>query len=123
MVFLFQKARRSSASRSSRQARDKRWRDKFPAHEYQKKYRENHPDYVQRNRELQRNRNKKQQILQQEANYKKIVNTDALSSYLNESRVYALIPVKEGKIVNTDALLVQMKTLTDAEAFSPPNTY
>ena len=32
-------------SHSLRQARNKRWRDKFPAHEYQKKYRENHPDY------------------------------------------------------------------------------
>ncbi|GAH81454.1 unnamed protein product, partial [marine sediment metagenome] len=39
------------------------------------------------------------------------------------SGVYALIPIKEGKIVNTDALLVQMNTLSDAETFSPPNTY
>jgi hypothetical protein len=99
------------------------WRKKRAADQYQKEYRDKHPEYVKRNRELQRNRNKKQQILQQEANCKKIVNTDALSSYPSENGIYTLIPIKEGKIVNTDALLVQMKTLTDTEAFFPPNTY
>ncbi|MDA3834093.1 MAG: hypothetical protein PF495_11920 [Spirochaetales bacterium] len=37
------------------------WREQRPAHEYQKQYRASHPDYVKRNRELQRERNIKRQ--------------------------------------------------------------
>ena len=41
--------------------RNKRWRDSHPAHKYQKKYRESHREYVKRNVEQQRLRNKKRQ--------------------------------------------------------------
>ena len=78
-------------SHSLRQARNKRWRDKFPAHEYQKKYRENHPDYVQRNRELQNERNK--------------------------SRKKDPAPM----IVKTYALMSQMQVQSNLEAICPPN--
>ena len=44
-----------------RQARNKRYRDTRPAHEYQKNYRALHPEYVKRNCELQQERNKKRQ--------------------------------------------------------------
>ena len=37
------------------------WRDHRPAHEYQREYRQDHPGYVKRNRELQLERNKKRQ--------------------------------------------------------------
>lgn len=37
--------------------RQKLWRVTRPAHEYQKQYRETHPEYADRNRELQAQRN------------------------------------------------------------------
>jgi hypothetical protein len=37
----------------------KRWRAKTPANQYQKNYRDTHPDYVNTNRKLQKVRNKK----------------------------------------------------------------
>ena len=44
-----------------RQARNKRYRDTRPAHEYQKEYRRRNPEYERRNCELQMKRNKKRQ--------------------------------------------------------------
>lgn len=46
------RVKKSSESRRLRQARNKRWRDAYPAHEYQKGYRLDHPEYVRRNRDL-----------------------------------------------------------------------
>ena len=37
------RANKSAKCRSFRQARNKRWRDTHPAHEYQKEYRKAHP--------------------------------------------------------------------------------
>lgn len=53
---------------------NQKWRDKRPAHPYQKDYRIAHPEYVKHNLDLQRDRNKKHQ------NHvvPKIVKTDAL---------------------------------------------
>ena len=48
------KASRTAKGKLLHQARNKRWRDTYPAHEYQKQYREDHPEYEKRNRELQR---------------------------------------------------------------------
>ena len=39
----------------------KAWREQRPAHQYQREYREVHPEYATRNRELQDKRNKKRQ--------------------------------------------------------------
>lgn len=86
---------------------------------YQDKYRESHPEYVIRNRELQKERNKKRQKDQAS----KIVNTDALSLQPNDDGTYALMKVtKEGKIVNTDALMVQLRVVSGIQAFSSPKT-
>ena len=95
------RARKSSESRSLRQSRNKRWRDTFPAHEYQKEYRENHSDYVQRNRELQKERNKNRQ----KDLTPMIVKTYALSLQPSVDGVYALFKVKKQKIVNRNALM------------------
>ena len=111
------RARRSSTSRSSRQARNKRWRDKFPAHEYQKKYRENHPDYVQRNRELQNERNKSREKYPAPM----IVKTYALSPQPLQDGVYTGFEVKSGKIVKTYALMSQMLVQSNLEAIYPRN--
>lgn len=52
-----------------------------------------------------------------------IVNTDALSLQAGIDGAYALMHVtKEGKIVNTDTLMVQLLAVTGSQAFLPSNT-
>jgi molecular chaperone GrpE (heat shock protein) len=88
------------------------WRKKRPSHEYQKNYRKMHPEYVNRNRELQRNRNKKRKKSKQKDIEGMIVNTDALFTHPLIDGTYALMQVtKGGKIVNTDTLMVRMQIL------------
>lgn len=102
------------------------WRKGYPSDQYQRVYREKHPPYVKRNRELQRERNKKRKkecagmIVKTEAiilhprddggyllsKVKKnmIVNRNALSTQPSIDGVYALFKVNEKKIVNRNAL-------------------
>ena len=83
------------------------------------KYREDHIDYKERNRELQKIRNKKRN----KDESSKIVNTDALSLQPSIDGVYALMQVTtEGKIVNTDAFMVQLQAVADLQMFSASNT-
>ena len=97
--------------------RNKRWRDAYPAHEYQKEYRDAHPEYVKRNRELQRNRNKKRQKEQGSM----IVKTDTLLLQPLQDGVYMGFKIKNGKIVKTDTLLLQMQAQNGVDAFSRLN--
>ena len=99
------------------QKRNKRWRDAYPAHEYQRRYRDAHPEYVKRNVELQRERSKKRQ----KESGQMIVKTDALLLQPLRDGVYMGFKVKKGKIVKTDALLLQMQAQTSVEAFSQLN--
>lgn len=69
------------------------WREQRPAYEYQKQYRELHPEYVKRNRELQRTRNKKRQRAQAPM----IVNGNSLSLQPSSDVTYAVIQVKKLK--------------------------
>ncbi len=107
----------------------KDWRKRYPSDRYQKEYREKHPMYVNRNRELQRERNKKRKkepvsmivktdalVLQPRddgayelSKVKKnmIVNRNALSLKPSIDGVYTLFKIKEKKIVNRNALLSQ----------------
>jgi hypothetical protein len=103
------RANKSSECRSLRQARNKRWRDNYPAHEYQKEYRKKHPEYVNRNRELQKERNKKRKPEPSSM----IVKTYALSPQLLQDGLYRGFEVKNGKIVKTYALMAQMHALTE----------
>ena len=100
-----------------RQTCNKRWRDSRPAHEYQKVYRETHPEYVIRNRELQRERNKKRQ----KASAPMIVKTDALLLQPMRDGLYAAFKIKSRKIVKMDTLLIQLQAHTELEAFFPAN--
>jgi hypothetical protein len=78
-----------------------------------------YPEYVSRNRELQKERNQRRQKLSSS----KIVNTDALSLQASIDGAYALMPItKGGKIVNTDAFMVQLRAVTGTQAFSPFNS-
>ena len=125
---LCQNARRRSWSKKGsfrpteirfmRKARNKRWRDTRPGHEYQKQYRANHPDYVKRNREQQKGRNKKR--LNDPSSM--IVKTYALSRQLLQDGLYRGFEIKNGKIVKTYALLSQMQVQAAVESFSPRNT-
>lgn len=90
-----------------------------PGHAYQADYRKKHPEYENRNREQQKLRNKRRK----EKSGSMIVNTDALSLQAGIDGAYALMRIsKEGKIVNTDALMVQLHTVPGSPAFSPPKT-
>ena len=107
----------SSKCKLLQRKRNKRWRDAYPAHEYQKCYRDAHPGYVKRNVELQRERNKKRQ----KEPGQMIVKTDALLLQPLQNGVYMGFKVKKGKIVKTDTLLLQMQTQTGVDAFSQLN--
>jgi len=82
-----------------RQARNKRWRDGYPAHTYQRQYRLDHPDYVIHNRKNQKERNKKSQ----KGSPPIIVKTYALSPQPLRDGVYMGFEVKNEKIVKTYA--------------------
>ena len=111
------RALKSSESRSLRQSRNKRWRNTFPAHEYQREYRESHPKYVKCNRDLQRERNKKRQ----KDKVSMIVKTYVLSLRPLRDGVYTGFEIKSGKIVKTYALMAQMQAQYNLEAICPPN--
>ena len=89
------------------------WRKKHPAHQYQKDYRDNHPDYVEDNRKKQRIRNKNGQEAAAGANDPGIVKTDALTSErVSIGGLYEILPYRTRpgeKIVKTDALIVELR--------------
>jgi hypothetical protein len=85
------------------QSDQKVWRKKYPADQYQRDYRKAHPEYVIRNRELQRKRNKKRRKDQSTM----IVKTYALLLQPREDGVYTLLKVKKNMIVNRNALSLQ----------------
>jgi hypothetical protein len=109
---------KSTKSRSLLQARNKRWRDTHPAHEYQKEYRKTHPEYVKRNSALQKGRNRKRKPERPSM----IVKTYALSLQPIQDGHYRAFEVKHGKIVKTYTLPTQMHVQSVVEAFSPVNT-
>jgi hypothetical protein len=111
------RVKKSSESRRLRQERNKRWRDAYPAHKYQKRYRLDHPEYVKRNRDLQGERNrecKKGQV-------PIIVKTYALSPQPLRDGAYTGFEVKRGKIVKTYALMAQHQTQPGLGALNRPN--
>jgi len=95
----------------------KPWRKQRPAHEYQRAYRESHPEYVKRNRELQRERNKKRQKNQAPM----IVNRNTLALQPSDGKTYALTQLKDGKIVNRNTFIVRMQVLSEEEMILTQN--
>lgn len=91
--------------RMLRKQRNKRWREKSPAHVYQRSYRNLHSEYVFSNRQKQKKRNKKRQM----ESPSMIVKTDALFLQPLYDGLYAGFKVKKGKIVKTDAFMLQMQ--------------
>jgi len=106
------KIKTNESYRQRRQASKRRWRKQHSAHTYQRQYRERHPEYIDKNREKQQQRNTRRKDLQESA---MIVKTDALSQQrpINPG-LYALLPWDNRgmeKIVKTDALMVQLTVL------------
>jgi len=108
------RAKKSTESFLLRQTRNKRWRDTRPAYTYQADYRDRHPGYVKRNRDLQRKRNKKRQ--KEPASM--IVKTYALSPQPLRDGVYTGFEVKNKKIVKTYALMLQQQAQASMKATS-----
>jgi len=84
---------------------------KRPAHDYQREYRAKNPDYVVRNRELQKIRNKNSLHCLNTDIKKKIVKSNTLPRYPFDGAVYRIIPYREKKIVKSYAFLVRMQLL------------
>ena len=99
-----EKLEKDGEYKEKRRVQQARWRKVRPAHEYQKQYRATHPNYEKANRAQQSRRN----------HARKIVNTDALQAVpLVKSGIYVMRLYNEAddkKIVNTDALIVEIKT-------------
>ena len=89
------------------------WREKYPACDYQKLYRKNHPDYVNRCCELQKERYEKRREAEQKAIEQNIVNRNTLFSNPRGDGVYKLIPIESSENnVNRNTLMVRMQILS-----------
>jgi len=104
---------RTAAGKLLKKGRNKRWRDKAPAHTYQDKYRKSHPAYKESNREQQKLRKKRHQ----ESPGPKIVKTDALLLQPLYDGAYKAFKVKSQKIVKTDTLMLQMQSQKGIDAY------
>ena len=85
----------------------KQWRKHRPLHQYQRQYRQNHPEYIKDNRKKQKIRNQKRQKTRET-----IVKMDALDKL--KSDTYLMTPFTvdaSGKIVKMETLLVELQTL------------
>ena len=108
------KVSQTSKGKLLQKCRNKRWRDKAPAHAYQDQYRKNHPEYEERNREQQKQRN---QYYQKDPG-SKIVKTDTLLLQPSHDGFYKAFKVKkQKKIVKTDTLVLQMQLQQGIEAY------
>lgn len=91
----------------------RRWRARHSG--YWRQYRASHPDYVDRNRELQRDRNRRRRKLlaHSEEGCKEIAKMDALRpSSLIDSGIYRITPLDPGGIAKMDALTVRLALIS-----------
>ena len=101
------------AYRRNQHDAQKRWREKRP--DYYKEWRENHPEYTRRNREKQRLRNRKKR---DKASSGAAPNTIAKMdvSLPNNNAIsgrYKLIPVNGGEVAKMDAIIVELRMISD----------
>ena len=92
---------------------NRQWRSRHP--DYWRAYRRNHPAYVTRNREQQRERDRaRQREPVAVASTADLANEDASSrAYPLETGTYRLIPVTGRNLANEDACLVKIAVLSD----------
>ena len=107
-----EKNKKDGHYRTRRRASKKQWLKEHPGSLYQENYRATHADYVQLNRENQVKRNQKRKIIHAGD---QIVKTDALNSErLIPAGLYVIKQYRTdafGKIVKTDALIVQLTSI------------
>lgn len=111
------KMRNNAKYRAKQIACLKQWRKRRPLDQYQKQYRQSHPEYVEQNRQQQRRRNNQRQRSVDWPTEQQIVKMDASPLPLIVSGTYQLTPVpRDGltKIVKMDALIVQLNILHQA---------
>jgi len=96
----------------------KAWRQRRLWYQYLRDYRENHPEYVKRNRDLQKGRNKKRQKEQATM----IVNGTSLFTQPCDEETYAIFKVKNEKIVNGTSFIAQMQILSKKEVILVQNS-
>ena len=92
--------------------------DVLASSRYQHEYRTTHPDYVNDNRQKQRERNVRK--AGEKTDETKIVNPDTLMlQKLGNETIYAMIAVDYKKIVNPDALMSQITDITSVIKAKP----
>ena len=94
------------------------WRGRRPSHQYQKDYRASHKEYVDRNRELQHERNKRRQRVPSPM----IVNGTSLFTQPSNDEVYAIFKVRNEKIVNGTSFLAHMQILSKGQMILVQNS-
>lgn len=89
----------------------KDWRQNRPQAEYQRRYREKHPEYVEKSRQQQRIRNQKRRKQSKSGPVEKIVKMDTFRNQPIKSGTYLITPCEmdaSGMIVKMDAFLAQI---------------
>lgn len=81
----------------------KAWGKNYPSDQYQRSYRDKHPDYVKRDREKQWERNRRLSRITSE----RIVKTNAILLRPGSDGNYTLTKINREKIVNRNALMAQ----------------
>lgn len=105
LIWQQQKLLNDSDYQANQKAAQNCWQEKNP--DYWQEYRKRNPDYVARNRDLQRERNRRRR--EQDAEQAPIVKMDASmpERSINPGR-YLLSRVDTGLIANMDALIVEI---------------
>ena len=112
----------NTSYRQQCQKHQKRWRENRPAHQYQKEYRDSHPDYERRNRELQLERNKKRKKVYDPMIVKRNTLSPQFSVGGASDGTYALIQVEDGKMVKRNTFMVRMQVLSGEAMILAPNS-
>ena len=110
----WQKAKRAADAdyRDNDVQASRHWRDQHPG--YWRAYRRNHPEYVTRNREQQRERDRADRSNQASAApTPNLANEDAsILQFPLPTGTYRIVPAHEGALANEDAYLVKIALLS-----------
>lgn len=111
---------RDAAYRHSQAEHQRKWRKKVELAQYQRAYRASHPEYVERNRQLQRARNQKRRK-SSDATDPMIVKMNSCSPVV--SGLYVLTPYRlkqaANGIVKMNSFLVQLSVFHEHNSLPP----
>ena len=112
LIWQKQKLKKDEDYKKNQAIAQKAWAKRNP--EYWRNYRKNHPEYVRRNRMLQKRRNfrSRQRIKYPEINDQIIAKMNELDVKSNLlSGYYMLYPITNGKIAKMDKMLVKIELI------------